>query len=691
MISELVSLPPSIRVLDLYDSISDLLCSVLDGAELCRNVHYDNNWINAAEEFLGSLGPYLDSLNTHEGLYLALKRINDDPAVSAEMSEEQRRTSRIFQREMEMHGISLPESQKAEALALHSELQQLQSVFNRHIISHEKMIEIRSGSFAHTLPPSIRQRLHLLQRSPGVFLLPAETDAIDIILKWVEDEKIRKRVYCDGSNAAMGNLPILDRIIEIRSKLAEIYGFQSHSHMALGPNVAQSPERVELFLTELAEAFRNKAEGEIKRCQAIKAEDVGLSRHRKRDASADWPGEARYQPMKLTDQHGNPRSLPDSQLPAIHAWDTSYYMGIAKSRKFRLDATVLASYFSIANCFRGLRLLCERLFDIELRLEPLKPEESWVNPSSLKGGSVALSQDLVKVGVFDRSTNRRFATIFLDLWSRPNKFKGSACFVIQSAKRLPNGDRQLPQIALVCNFSRPMGHSPLKDSSLLLNHSEVEILLHEFGHAMHHSLSETMYQHVSGTRAELDFVEIPSNLFEQFIWDHRFVQEWAVHESTGAPIPKSMMENLNASRDYFIGFETLSQVVLGLFDQRVYGRQPMHDDTTNLFAKLQNTWNVIPHVAGTHWHTRNSHLCHYAANYYCYLWCKVFAREIWHRLFSADPLNRASGQKLREKFLKFGGSRPARAVLADLLDLPEDRVVEETIQNFVRHAQKQKE
>ncbi|KAJ8518742.1 hypothetical protein ON010_g18170 [Phytophthora cinnamomi] len=337
----------------------------------------------------------------------------------------------------------------------------------------------------------------------------------------------------------------------------------------------------------------------------------------------------------------------------VYMWDLPYYMGMLKAQEHRIDSRVISAYFPLENCLKGLHLLCSKLFGLELKQEPmLNASERW-------------HEDVVKLAL--TRNGEKLGYIYFDLYPRQNKYNHAAHFTIRCGKRLSDSSYQKPIVALVCNFNKPAPDSPS-----LLTHAEVETLFHEFGHAMHSLLSRTEFQHLSGTRATLDFVETPSHLFEYFAWDYRVVSEFAHHYRTGAPLPAAMMQGLRASKTMFAAMDTQTQCLYSMLDLQLFGEQPLPcspPTTTQMLHELQNSSTLVPHVDGTYWHTRFGHLIGYGAGYYSYLYARVFAADIWHTNFvgTQGPLNREAGEKLYQKLMVHGGAKDPNVLLVDML------------------------
>lgn len=260
--------------------------------------------------------------------------------------------------------------------------------------------------------------------------------------------------------------------------------------------------------------------------------------------------------------------------------------------------------------------------------------------------------------------------LYLDLLPRADKYNHAAHFTVRCSRELPDGSRQTPIVALVCNldvYGVSQGSSPWAGrSNLLLDLPGLETLFHEFGHALHSLLSTTEFQHLSGTRAALDFVELPSHWFEHFARDPRVLSQFALHVTTGQPVPKELLEQHLRTRKVFPAIDLQQQLVQALFDQAIYGPEAVTCErpAAALLAAIQQQHSVFPPL-GTDIRClgNNSHLIGYGAGYYSYLYAQVFAAEVWRKLFAEEPLSREAGRLLRDELLRFGGAKEPRAML----------------------------
>uniref|UniRef100_A0A0E0Q1U0 Peptidase M3A/M3B catalytic domain-containing protein n=1 Tax=Oryza rufipogon TaxID=4529 RepID=A0A0E0Q1U0_ORYRU len=400
-----------------------------------------------------------------------------------------------------------------------------------------------------------------------------DSGTLSTALRWVSDEEIRKQVYLVGNSEPRENITVLDKLINARDKLAKTMGCKSYGDFAIHPNMAASVDVVMSFLKDLSGAVRHKADEEFKRIQDFK------------------------------------RTVCNEKSAKLEPWDEDYFIGMMKSSVHNLDVSVVAAYFPLSQCLKGLNVLVESLFGATFHQIPMGDGESW-------------HPDVMKLSLH-----------------HPDEI-----------------------VALVCNFS--------SSSKIMarLNHWDVETLFHEFGHALHSLLSRTEYQHFSGTRVALDVAETPSNLFEFYAWDYRVLRKFAVDETTGDPIPEKLVKALNASRNMFPATELQRQIFYSIMDLTLFGEQgskPM--DTISTVADLRRKHTSWKCVEGTHWHTRFTHLINYGAGYYSYLYARCFATTIWQEVCQDDPLSRSTGSALRDKFLKHGGAKDPSALLKDFV------------------------
>ncbi|XP_031484248.1 mitochondrial intermediate peptidase, mitochondrial isoform X1 [Nymphaea colorata] len=623
LIAYISRLPPSEDVIRAMDEISDTVCSVVDSAELCRNTHPDSEFVKEADKASVEMNAFLHLLNTNQSLYDAVVKAETEGVLT---TVEAQRAAHTLRTDFEKGGIHLCAGKLDRVDKINAEIARLGREFNENIVNDPGQFDVFPSS---RVPKSLH---HILQRiyctksgsvklsvesssmiKESGFRITTDEGTLSSILKWTNDAEVRKRAYITGHSAPFANLSVLDKLIAARHELAQIMGYKSYAEFALQPTMASSPDVVMGFLLELSNIVKDRADKEVEIIRKVKSQFCG-------DASGD-----------------------------VQPWDEAYFKGIIKSSAYEIDPTVVASYFPLSQCLEGLKVIVESLFGATFYNVSLAPGESW-------------HPNVVKL-LFHHPNEGDLGFLYLDLYSRKDKFPGCAHFAIKGGRKLSKTQYQLPVVALVCNFSARPGPSTSN-----LNHWEVETLFHEFGHALHSLLSRTDYQHFSGTRMVLDLAETPANLFEYFAWDYRVLKRFARHYSSGEIIPENLVASMNSAKNMFVATDLQRQIFYSAMDQKLFGEQSSTPtDTIDMVADLTRKYTSWGYVEGTHWHTRFNHLINYGAGYYSYLYAKCFAATIWQKVFNDEPLSLSAGSILRTKFLQYGGSRDPSEMLNDFL------------------------
>ncbi|CAN7115173.1 hypothetical protein BRARA_C01472 [Brassica rapa] len=619
LVSYISGMPSSPDIIKAMDEISDTVCCVVDSAELCRQTHPDREFVEAAHKAAIDMNDYLHQLNTNQTLYAAVRKAEQDSNL---LTEEASRTAHHLRMDFERGGIHLSPEKLDKVNNLTTNIFQLCSEFSGNIADDPGHVDIfpvsRVPRHLHHLltpvyggsPRGYKGSAHASKHRG--FRIPTDQRTLSSILQWTSDEEVRKMVYVEGNSVPHANHGVLEKLIASRHELALMMGCNSYADFMVEPNLAKSPKVVTSFLQELSRTVKPKADQEFIAIRDFKREKCG-------DKSAE-----------------------------LEPWDETYYTSMMKSSVNDVDTSVVASYFPLPQCIEGLKVLVESLFGATFHTVPLAPGESW-------------HPDVIKMSLHHPDEGD-LGYLYLDLYSRKGKYPGCASFAIKGGRKISDTEYQLPVLALVCNFSRASDSSVVK-----LNHSEVEVLFHEFGHALHSLLSRTDYQHFSGTRVALDLAEMPSNLFEYYAWDYRLLKRFARHHSTGETIPEKLVKSLQGARNMFAATEMQRQVFYALIDQMLFGEQPATPrDVSKLVAELKREHTSWNHVEGTHWHIRFSHLLNYGAGYYSYIYAKCFASTIWQSVCEEDPLSLSTGTLLREKFFKHGGAKDPGELLKDL-------------------------
>ncbi|XP_067289588.1 neurolysin, mitochondrial isoform X1 [Pseudorasbora parva] len=428
-------------------------------------------------------------------------------------------------------------------------------------------------------------------------------------------ETRRKMEMAFHSRCKDVNTAILEQLIELRARLAKLLGFSSHANYMLEMTMAKNSENVARFLDELYKRLRPVGEQE------------------------------RHYLLSLKHTDCERRGLAfDGQL---HAWDMPYYMNQVEQVKFAVDKDKLIEYFPLEVVTEGLLNIYQDL--LGLTFQQVKNAHVWHDSVTL-------------YSVQDSVTGDEIGQFYLDLHPREGKYGHAACFGLQPGCLGPDGNRRMPVAAMVANFTKPTSNWPS-----LLQHHEVETFFHEFGHVMHELCSRTRYAEFSGTQVETDFVEVPSQMLENWVWEKEPLRKMSRHYKDGSPIPDALLDKLIASRVANTGLMNLRQIVLSKADQTLHTKD--RADTAAEFAKHSKDILGIPATPGTNMTASFSHLAGgYDGQYYSYLWSEVYSMDIFFSRFKKEGiLNPKVGREYRCVVLEAGGSADGMDMLKTFL------------------------
>jgi thimet oligopeptidase len=323
-----------------------------------------------------------------------------------------------------------------------------------------------------------------------------------------------------------------------------------------------------------------------------------------------------------------------SGLETIETYDAAYYTEKLMREKYAVDQEVVKQYFSLENVLSGLLFISEQLFDI--KFNKLDNEKAWHSD--------------VQVFEVIRHGNLK-GRFYLDLYPRPKKYNHAAMFPLVSGMQLKEV-YQIPVAALVTNFPKPSAEKPS-----LLPHNDVITFFHEFGHLLHGLLTESPLGSISGTSVALDFVETPSQLFENWAWNFDSLKLFARHYQTNEILPKELYDKMWAARNVGSGLHILQQIFYGQLDMYYHDLFDANKESTSeVVEKLQNQITYYPYIKGTHFEASFGHLMGYAAGYYSYLWALVFAEDIFSVFEENGVLDKETGRRLADTILSKGST-----------------------------------
>lgn len=558
---------------------------------------------------------FATELGQNRALYAAMQAVQQK-ADFARLSAAEKTLVQDSLRSFHMSGVALEEPARSRFKMIQTELSKLDTAFEEAVLdATEAWTMPLDESQLSGLPPSARELLAGQARAKGVqgFLATLKGPVVQALLTYADDRSLREQVYAayhtrasdQGPNAGQfDNAGRIASILALRHEAAQLLGFANAAEVSLHDKMAGTPQRVLGFLRELAAKARPVAMRELVELREFAASELDI---------AD-----------------------------LQPWDIAWASERLRTRRFDFQEEDLKPYFPLDAVMRGLFDLTLEVFGVSLRERRDVPR--W-------------HPDVQYFDVLDADGQLR-AGVYLDHYAREGK-RGGAWMDVCRAPLGHGPGRQPPVAYLTCNFPPPGEGKPS-----LLTHDDVLTLFHEFGHGLHHLLTEVGWPSVAGiSGVEWDAVELPSQFMENYGWKREALDRFARHWQTGQTLPEALFAKMTAARHFHAGLFLVRQLEFALYDFRLHleydpARGPR---TLALLEEVRNEVGVLHPPAWQRFPNTFTHIFAggYAAGYYSYLWAEVLSADAFGAFEEAGIFDATTGQRYRREILAVGGSRPA--------------------------------
>ncbi|WP_312326966.1 M3 family metallopeptidase [Acinetobacter sp.] len=563
------------------------------------------------QALLPGLSEYYTQLGQHTALYQTYQHIHD-ASIFNDLPAAQQSAIKLALRDFKLSGVALQGEAKKRYAEISARLSQLSSDFSNHVLDatqayfrplNENELAGLSASNIELLKQYGQQ--HELDQPVATLDFPSYL----AIMTHAENRPLREELYKAYTTRAsdqsekteFDNTALIEEILSLRLEMAKLLGFNNYSELSLASKMAPSVETVDEFLRDLAEHARAPAEKEIAELKAIAAED-GI-----RD---------------------------------LQPWDSGYYSEKLKMQQFNLSQEVLKPYFPAPKILQGLFSIVNRLYGIQV----IEREAPVWHPDARY---FELEDQGQVIGGF-----------YFDLYARQGKRGGAWMSGFRSRMQTSDG-LQKPICYMVGNFTPPVGNRPA-----LLTHDEVITLFHEFGHGLHHMLTEVDNIAVAGTHGVAwDAVELPSQFMEFWAWDQESLDLLSEHIETQESLPAELLKALLDARFFQSGMQTLRQLEFALFDLSIHRANPALNaaQVQATLNEIREKYAVLPTTDYNRFQHSFSHIFAggYAAGYYSYKWAEVLASDAFDRFEDEGIFNTTTGKQFRENILAVGGKDTA--------------------------------
>lgn len=561
-----------------------------------------------AQEVSPLLSDFSNDVTLNEELFKRVKTVYDQKEnlnLTIEQSTLLDKKYKGFSR----NGANLSEDKKQQLRAIDKELSGLKLKFGENVLAETNNFELLLTNEADLagLPDGAKEAAKQLAESKDKegWLITLDYPSYIPFVTYADNRELRKKLAIAAGTKAFkdnefSNKDIVLKIAGLRHDRANLLGYATHSHFVLEERMAKTPETVTNFLNQLLEKAKPAAQQEFETLSSFAKDLDGIE--------------------------------------TLQKWDASYYSEKLKQKLFSLDDEQLKPYFKLENVINGAFTVANKLFG--LRFETIDTIDIY-------------HEDVLTYKVTD-DKGELVSIFYADFFPRAGKRNG-AWMTSYKSQSIKDGVNNRPHVSIVCNFTKPTKSKPS-----LLTFNEVTTLFHEFGHALHGMLANTTYPSLSGTSVFWDFVELPSQVLENWCYEKEALELFATHYETGEVIPMGLVEKIKASATFNEGMQTLRQISFGLLDMSWHAQDPsaIKDVKTHETEAFSDT-ALYPDVAENCMSTAFSHIFQggYSSGYYSYKWAEVLDADAFEYFKSEGIFNKEVAAKFKDNVLSQGGTQ----------------------------------
>lgn len=578
------------NILMAFDELNYDLADLSMKIGLIASTFSDRSTRDAANDEAGKLGLYVNNLFLNEGLYKTIKDYASSGAAN-ELKPNHKKFLKEALIAFEKNGMRLNARGRKQLQVLNEKLISYGIQFDKNIAEFKDSVEFDESELAGVAENTKAP----WKRANGKYMVNVNGPNYTEVMSNADNEATRRTMYLHYMNRAYPkNIKVLDSLFYYRHQFAKKLGFRSYAEYAVVDKMAASPEQVWKFENNLVTKLTPFVTEQMNELKQLKKQFY--------PQSAD----------------------------SIYEWDLSYYRKKLLDTKYQLNTDEVKEYFEMNNTLQGMFTVYEKLFNIGIK--EVKGVPVWYS----KVRAYEMYKDGKKIGNF-----------YLDLFPRFDKYTHFACFPI-SQYRIADGEEVVPVSALICNF--PEGNA---DQPSLLYHSDVVTLFHEFGHLVHFMLGRSDIASQGPFTVKGDFTEAPSQFLENWVWQYEPLKLFAKHYKTGEVLPESLFNKMKETQLVGVAITYMRQAYLGMLD---FTYEDKYDSIKNTgilaVSKDLSAIRQVPFVEGTHFIASFGHLNGYAANYYGYLWSRVFAEDMFSVFKKNGVMDTATGVSYRKNILE---------------------------------------